>query len=174
MQRSAETVPGLGGRVRIEVGDVTGGQALVRITDPVAHADLAPQRSMRIGDDMPFTLDGQPYNAALLRLVNLLIGDDFAEFGVGVPGTLAGEQIEAMLRHIADSGLVFVRDGVDYDGKAAADHLRRKWQAMAADVTTRNEFVTRVASGSSTTGDEYQVRLPGGRIIPLVDWLCTF
>ncbi len=75
-----------------------------------------------------------------------------------------------MLAILAESDAVFIRNGVDYDGKAAAAHLRSKWSAAGSRVKTANDFIDGLASKSSTSGKPYQVRKKDGSVIPAGDW----
>jgi hypothetical protein len=104
------------------------------------------------------------------RLVNLLIGNDYAEFEVMTEQRYAGDRIERLLLRIAAAPIVFVRNGQDHTGDDAAQHLRQKLAALGKPPTV-DEFVEQVASRSSTTGEAYSVRLPDGATLPMASWL---
>jgi len=90
------------------------------------------------------------------------------------PGTAEGserEAIEALLRAVDESGLVWIRNGSEHDAHAAAEHLRTKWQAAGARVQTAEDFIEGIASRSSMSGRPYLVRLPDGSTEPAADWL---
>jgi hypothetical protein len=99
----------------------------------------------------------------------------------GHAGHQAGEQeqtepqkIEALIRHVETlSDAEFVRNGVAYDGKTAGQFLRGKWKAQEADVKTAKDFIAKVATKSSTTGQPYLIRLPGGRELPSGEYLAA-
>jgi hypothetical protein len=55
----------------------------------------------------------------------------------------------------------FVRNGTEYTAKDAANHLRSKYQSAKDHVRTPQDFIDKIASKSSTSGEEYEVRLPG-------------
>ena len=169
VQRTSEPVPGSGGQLRLEAGDVTGGQVLVRIVDEAGNVVL-PQRSMRPGDTATFDWKGRQDTIGLVRLVNFLIGDDFAEFYVGTPTGVARSQIEAMLRRIETSDGKFIRNGKVYDGKSAAAHLRMKYEMAGGRIGSASEFLEHVATKSSLTGEPYEVQF-GGDPMPLAEWL---
>ena len=61
-------------------------------------------------------------------------------------------------------GATFIRNGSEYDGKKAADHLRMKLQNVLV-VQTADDFIRLCASKSSITGKPYLIRLPDGKTI---------
>lgn len=67
------------------------------------------------------------------------------------------EKIAALLDDLSGSGAKFVRNGAEYSGAEAADHLRRKWRAAGERVTTAREFIDALASRSSSSGEAYRV-----------------
>ena len=170
MQRGREKVPGTEGRLWIEVGDVTAGQVLVKIVDRTTREDALPQRSMRFGDEAWFPFGGGTRAVVVLRLANLLIGEDFVEFAFGEPGAMANEQIESVLRRVANSTMTFVREGAQHDAVATAVWLRQQW-LTAGDVGTLAAFLTRFVGYEGGPVPVWSVRMPGGRLLPLVEWL---
>jgi hypothetical protein len=170
VQRGREKVPGTEGRLWIEVDDVTAGQVLVKIVDRMTREDALPQRSMRFGDEAWFPLGGGTRAVVVLRLANLLIGEDFVEFAFGEPGAMANEQIESVLRRVANSKMTFVREGTEHDAVATALWLRQQW-LTAGDVRTLAAFLARFVGSEGGPVPVWSVRLPGGRLLPLVEWL---
>lgn len=170
VQRGREKVPGTEGRLWIEVDDVTAGQVLVKIVDRTTREDALPQCSMRFGDEARFPFAGGTRAVVVLRLANLLIGDDFVEFAFGEPGAMAGEQIESALRQIAKSSLTFMCNGSKHDGRATAERLRQQWRA-SAEISTLAAFLSRCVGDEGGSVPVWSVQLPGGRLLPMVDWL---
>lgn len=170
VQRGREKVPGTEGRLWIEIDDVTAGQVLVKIVDRTTREDALPRCSMRFGDEARFPFDGGYRAVVVLRLANLLIGEDYVEFAFGEPGAMASEQIESVLRQIANSTMTFVREGTEYDGRATAEWLRQQ-RLAAGDIRTLAAFLTRFVGYEGGPVPVWSVRLPGGRLQPLVDWL---
>ena len=56
---------------------------------------------------------------------------------------------------------------------AAAEFLRRKWRHREADVGSADDFIEKVASFSSTTGQPYLIRFSDGRETPCSIFLRT-
>ena len=88
----------------------------------------------------------------------------------GVAGELpAAEErlIEALIARVAGmTDAAFIRNDRSYDAATAAEFLRRKRRRHAAEVRSAEDFIERVASGSSTTGAPYRIRLGDGRELP--------
>jgi hypothetical protein len=60
----------------------------------------------------------------------------------------------------------FIRNGRPYGAAAAAEFLRRKWRHSESAVGSVEDFIGKVASFSSTTGQPYLIRFSDGREIP--------
>ncbi|MBI5852429.1 MAG: hypothetical protein HZB39_15550, partial [Planctomycetes bacterium] len=76
-QRERVPVPGTNEWLRIAIDDVTASQTLVELDDADGNAVLTP-RSMHDGEHATFKLGARDYVLAVDKLVNFLIGDDFA------------------------------------------------------------------------------------------------
>src|SRR5262245_57913776 len=75
------------------------------------------------------------------------------------------QKIEALIRAVGDlRGAVFIRNGSEYDAKAAADHLRTKRDKAGTRVKTAEDFIRLCGSTSSMTGRSYQIRFADGRV----------
>ena len=88
----------------------------------------------------------------------------------------ASEQrkIEALIQHIETlTAAVFIRNNKAYTATIAAHFLRSKWHATLDDITTAQEFIAKVASVSSTTGQPYRIRFPDGHEVLSGDYLRT-
>ena len=80
----------------------------------------------------------------------------------------AGEEakIEALLAKVAlETDVQFVRNGKDYDATTAAKFLRGKWDRQRTEIKTTQDFIDRVASKSSTSGQPYLIRFKNGRTV---------
>src|SRR5215470_51065 len=88
----------------------------------------------------------------------------------------ASEQrkIEALMQHVETlTEAVFIRHNQAYPAQTAAQFLRGKWHATLDDITTAQEFIAKVASVSSTTGQPYRIRFPDGHEVLSGDYLRT-
>jgi hypothetical protein len=75
------------------------------------------------------------------------------------------KKIEFLISSVENlKGAKFIRNGTEYNGKEAADHLRMKLQNVLV-VETADDFIRLCASQSSVSGKPYMIRLPTGKTI---------
>lgn len=168
-QRERVPVPGTNEWLRIATDDVTAGQTLVELDDADGNAVLT-RRSLHDGEHATFTLGGRDYVLAVDKLVNFLIGDDFAIFTISTEAP-KGPRVADLLRWIEDSPARFLRNGQEHAGVRAASHLRAKFVHSGAEVRSVDEFIERTASRSDASGEPYVVRMQDGTEQKLADWL---
>jgi hypothetical protein len=60
------------------------------------------------------------------------------------------------------NGAVFIRNGSEYDAKAAGKHLRAKLDKAGDRVKTAEEFIEGCAARSSISGEPYKIRFSDG------------
>ncbi len=81
-------------------------------------------------------------------------------------------KIDALIRAVeARSDLQFLRNDNAYSAREAAFHLRTKLAFAGAQIKTADDFIDRLATGSSTTGRPYLVRFIDGKLIPSAEFL---
>ena len=84
------------------------------------------------------------------------------------------KQIEALIAAIERmTDAAFIRNDRPYGSAAAAEFLRRKWRQREAEVGSAEDFIGKVASFSSTTGQPYLIRFSDGRETPCAIFLRT-
>ena len=84
------------------------------------------------------------------------------------------KRIEALIAAIERmTEATFIRNGRPYGAAAAAEFLRRKWRQREAEVGSAEDFIGKVASFSSTTGQPYLIRFSDGRETPCALFLRT-
>jgi hypothetical protein len=169
VQRHDADVPGTEGALRVHIGDITRGQT--ELTMSRADGTLVvPVCSVKEGHRIKFPFGERVYSLGVLSFDTRVVGNDSVvlEFTEGLS---EGERIESLLKAIEESGLVFLRNGSDHDGPAAAAHLRRKLDAADDRVRTAREFIDGIATKSSMSGEPYQVRLADGTVSDLAPWL---
>jgi hypothetical protein len=81
------------------------------------------------------------------------------------------EKIERLLDVVRTSNIVFIRNGEEHTAPDAEQHLRGKWKLAVNEIATAHDFIAKLASRSSTTGEEYRVRLADGSELPSAEWL---
>ena len=110
--------------------------------------------------------------SAPLRMLAAAVAIAAALPALAAPDAKAAREIDHLLAFVAASDCRFVRGGTEYDGRSARDHLQRKLDYAKSMLSTADQFVDNVATGSSMTGDAYKVRC-GGRELTSKAWLRT-
>ena len=104
-------------------------------------------------------------------LVPGLLSLMLAAAGRGDTALTETEKIERLLDVVRTTNIVFIRNGEEHTGPDAEQHLRGKWKLAVKEIATARDFISKLASRSSTTGEEYRVRLADGSELPSGDWL---
>jgi len=125
---------------------------------------------MQEGDLLEFTLDGQRYAIVLDRMVNVLVGADYAKFSIMPSTGWSAHTIDLLLDRLATSDVVFIRDDQEFSPRDAATHLRQKHAAFGHPDMTVDEFIDRLASRSMISDRPYQIRLPDGTVMESSAW----
>lgn len=82
------------------------------------------------------------------------------------------EKIEALIKHVAElKDAVFIRNGKEHDAKAAAEHLRKKWDYARKEIKTARDFVEKIATKSYLGDKYYLIRFKDGREVKSGDYL---
>jgi hypothetical protein len=104
-----------------------------------------------------------------LALLCLGVGLFGGEASAAVP---EGPKIEALLGKVAaQTAVQFIRNGKVYDAATAAKFLRGKWERQKSEVTTVSDFIGKIATKSSTSGEPYHIRFKDGREIECAQFL---
>jgi hypothetical protein len=75
-------------------------------------------------------------------------------------------RIERLIRYVeSQKAIKFIRNGTEYTAEDAGKFLRGKLEAMGSEVTTARQFIKRIGSRSSMSGQPYQVRMPDGQTV---------
>ena len=82
-------------------------------------------------------------------------------------------EVDFLLASIGSSGCAFYRNGSWSDAPAAEAHLRSKVQSLrdSGGIETTEQFIERVATRSSFSGQDYAVRCDGGTPVSSRQWL---
>ena len=79
--------------------------------------------------------------------------------------TFEKKKIEFLISSVENlKGATFIRNGTEYDGKRAAEHLRMKLENAVA-VKTADDFIRLCASKSFISGKPYMIRSSDGKTI---------
>lgn len=82
------------------------------------------------------------------------------------------QKIEQLIKHVSElKDAVFIRNGKEYDAKAAGDHLRKKWDYARKEIKTARDFVEKIATKSYLGGQYYLIRFKNGKEVKSGDYL---
>jgi hypothetical protein len=81
-------------------------------------------------------------------------------------------RIERLIRFVeTQKDMKFIRNGSEYTCAEAARFMRGKLESMGGEVTTAREFIERIATRSSMSGEPYHVKFADGRMVPAARFL---
>jgi hypothetical protein len=83
------------------------------------------------------------------------------------------DEIAHLIDFVRHSSCTFIRNGTEYTGAQAADHVQAKYDYYKSDIKTVDDFIDRAASKSMLSGKPYQVRCADGKTITAADWIRT-
>ena len=177
VQRTQALIPSTDGNVTCSINDITKGQTEIVIKE---NENVLLAESIMEMEPINFKLNGHSYTITCTFMMNKLIGQDYAQFEL-VENIHPDQQvkdetkeIEALLKKIETSDIIFIRNGVEHNAKEAADHLRSKWEQTNGKIKTKKDFIEQLATKSSLTGELYLVQLKDGSKIKAEDWLTKF
>ncbi len=85
---------------------------------------------------------------------------------IDVPDNMEKKKIEFLISSVENlQGAIFIRNGSEYDGKKAAEHLRLKLKNAGDRVQTADDFIRLCASRSYITGKPYMIKLSNGKTV---------
>lgn len=87
------------------------------------------------------------------------------------PPEAVRDTVSFLIKATADSGLTFIRNGSEHTSAEAASLMRRKYEAVSAQVKTAEDFIRLAATESHLSGKPYLVRTADGKTVPSAEWL---
>ena len=85
---------------------------------------------------------------------------------VSAQDTIEKKKIEFLISVVENlKGAQFIRNGTEYNGKEAAEHLRVKLQKAGDRVRTADDFIRLCAAKSLLSGKPYMIRSSDGKTI---------
>ena len=74
------------------------------------------------------------------------------------------QKIESLIKIVSElKDAVFIRNGKEHDAKAAAEHVRKKWDYARKEVKTARDFIEKIATKSYIGNQPYLIRFADGR-----------
>jgi hypothetical protein len=80
------------------------------------------------------------------------------------------DEIVHLIAFVRQSPCTFIRNGSEYAGPEAADHIQAKYEHFKSRIKTVEDFIARAASRSILSGKPYAVRCDG-KTVPAADWI---
>lgn len=71
------------------------------------------------------------------------------------------DEISYLINSVGKNGCVFIRNGERFSGKEAREHLRSKRKRNAYLIHSAEDFIEKIASRSSTSGQPYLISCRG-------------
>jgi len=103
----------------------------------------------------------------------IVLGLLLAPLASAAPPALAQQEVDYLLHYIGNSGCEFKRNGAWNNAKAAEEHVRGKYDFLAAQdrIDSTQDFIDKAATASSLTGQPYEIRCAGAAPAPSSLWL---
>ena len=79
--------------------------------------------------------------------------------------------VGSLLQRVEGSGCVFIRNGKKHKPKAAAAHMRKKYEHFQDEIKTPDDFIRLAATRSLVSKKPYEVILPGGERKASAAWM---
>jgi len=84
--------------------------------------------------------------------------------------TSTAQEIQHLFEFISQSDCIFIRNHTEYPAKEARDHMQTKYDYAKRWVNSAEQFIERIATKSSISGNRYQVRCQG-QLLYSDNWL---
>ena len=80
------------------------------------------------------------------------------------------QEIQHLFEFISQSNCIFIRNNTEYLAKEARDHMQTKYDFAKRWVGSAEQFIDRIATKSSISGNRYQIRCQG-KLLYTDKWL---
>ncbi len=80
--------------------------------------------------------------------------------GSGAMASAEDAEVAYLLDWVAASNCTFIRNGDAHQAGEASEHLAMKYRRVRRWIDSADEFIDRIASGSSLSGRDYLVQCP--------------
>jgi hypothetical protein len=81
------------------------------------------------------------------------------------------DKINYLLNLLATADVTFLRNGEEWPGEKAKEHLQGKLHSAGDRIQTADDFISQVASKSLSSGQAYHIRMSDGSIVTSEKWL---
>lgn len=103
----------------------------------------------------------------IVGIVLLMITTNLSGFGQQSTAYTETQKIDHLIAFVANlKGATFIRNGESYEPKQAADHLLMKRNKAGNRIKTAKDFIDKIATASSLTGEPYLIQFANGKKFP--------
>jgi hypothetical protein len=169
-QRSITDLPGVGGSLRVQLGDIAAEQVLVSVFGPNNEivADLV---RMRAGDAMSIALQEARYVLYLDGLYGAGQGRDYGIFTLMPSRTWERGRINRLCDLVEGTDLIFIRDGHMMGSAMFASLMRNKLALYGVKNPSLTGFIDEACTRSETSGEKYRFKRQSGTEGDVAPWL---
>ena len=82
-----------------------------------------------------------------------------------------GHEITRLITKVKQSECTFIRNGKSYSADKAAKFLRFKFKRAKDDIFTSEDFISQLATKSSTSNKPYKIQCEGKKVNTGAQWL---
>jgi hypothetical protein len=93
-------------------------------------------------------------HALLAALASLVL----SHASLAADDAAAKNEIDHLLNFVGASSCTFVRNGTEYPADKAREHLASKYRFVGARISTADDFIKYLGTGSSMSGEPYHVK----------------
>jgi len=68
------------------------------------------------------------------------------------------QEVQYLFNFIVESDCIFIRNDTEYTASEARDHMQRKYDYARRWIGNTEQFISRIASKSSMSGNRYRIR----------------
>lgn len=107
----------------------------------------------------------------MTRIVPLLMLAGIWSNSVCAVNTDMQQEIDHLLKFVAMTDCHYIRNGSEYNGKEAVNHIKRKYDYFKDEIDSTEKFIELSASKSTMSGKYYMVKCDGKPKIRSQQWL---
>ncbi len=187
VQRGSKVIKGSEGDVELIINDITNGSTEVKI-EGIENSKTYYKNYLREGEYGVFRYEKYFYRVIINSFEEHIFHDDYAFIAFRSVSEQKGkveaqivsnekeihitpDEIRTHLNKIKTCGLKFIRNDETWVDSTMSYHLENKYLINNKDIKTRADFIKKVVSGSSLTGERYKVITDNGDTISIVKWL---
>lgn len=103
----------------------------------------------------------------LIGIILLMVSTVLNSVGQQTTAYTETQKIDHLIAFVANlKGATFIRNGESYEPKQAADHLLMKRNKAGNRIKTAKDFIDKIATASSLTGEPYLIQFANGKKFP--------